>query len=991
MARGENFSYDVSDFRERRVFTSEMNDAIDLLKRYGRERDEEAFRELVARFFGLVHGAALRRLNGDDAAAMDVTQIVFADLARKAAGFPKETLLGGWLHSHTCFVASKHIRSETRRVAREQEAASMNDRGNSAETWRAMSPVLDEALHELSAPDRSAILLRFFEGHDLRSVGAALRVSEDAAQKRVERALERLKTVLETRGVTVSVVALGGALAANGSSEAAVGAIQSVASKAMSSHAASGRSGFESTLQGVGGKLAAVVGCLVLLFFAGFLVKTHQNRLAAQNITSAAATTPTAQGTDVQATADRSELSANGPSAVASANANDVAQVEPAGDPNTLVLHVLNRVDQKPIAGVTIRVSTATALRPTGVINPGDAAFNTDAKGIARIAISDPPPQRLLVETWASGFSGWLTIWDLRKGETIPREYTMLLEPGVLIGGRVVDGDGKAIEGAAVRLTRFYHGDEPPDRSNSHQMVNTVTNFTDAAGDWSDNHVPETFLESMGIRVSHENYATVNAYVKAPNVPELRARTWTVTLTEGTRIAGRVTTKEGAPIEGAQVAFGSQYSANRQETQTDNSGQYELKNLTLESFESANVIAALAPGYMAASANATNRSASGELNFVLEKGASIRGRVVNTAGEPIRGASVSREPDPFHSDGIVWSGKTDDAGRFVWDSAPSSPQSFYIGMSGYAVIRGRKLAPGPDEHKIVLSKRQSLRGTVKNAATGAPVPEFFVMPASGSAGELSSWSLSDERNFKNGVFEIELGEVGYSVARIRADGFFTQILELPPAGRELVAELKPSPTLQGVVLDRGGQPVRGVQLAALGKDFSTYVGLQHGKFIPGQIAADNCITDDNGTFKLPLSAPAETLVAAHPAAGYAEAVLSDATDKSKLEIRLQPWGRVEGVIMAEGAPLPGAEVMLNVGGGLRLLMNEFHMATDDGGRFAFDKAPPRELSLARMIPINVTARRSGERTNFVVAPAAVTYVELHVEKNPKPDKTVRLD
>jgi len=65
-----------------------------------------------------------------------------------------------------------------------------------------VAPILDEAIDELGEKDRTAILLRFFEQHDFRSVGQALGVNEDAARMRVNRALEKLQDLIKPRGVT---------------------------------------------------------------------------------------------------------------------------------------------------------------------------------------------------------------------------------------------------------------------------------------------------------------------------------------------------------------------------------------------------------------------------------------------------------------------------------------------------------------------------------------------------------------------------------------------------------------------------------------------------------------------------------------------------------------------------------------------------------------------------------------------------------------------
>jgi DNA-directed RNA polymerase specialized sigma24 family protein len=59
----------------------------------------------VARYINLIYSAAVRLVDGDQHRAQDVTQTVFADLARMARALSSEVMLGGWLHRHTCFVA----------------------------------------------------------------------------------------------------------------------------------------------------------------------------------------------------------------------------------------------------------------------------------------------------------------------------------------------------------------------------------------------------------------------------------------------------------------------------------------------------------------------------------------------------------------------------------------------------------------------------------------------------------------------------------------------------------------------------------------------------------------------------------------------------------------------------------------------------------------------------------------------------------------------
>ena len=186
-----------------------MTDTDQLLRQYTEDRSESAFTELVTRYVDLVYSIAVRRLGGDASMAEDAVQTVFTDLARKAHLLRHDSSLGGWLHRHTCFVTSNFLRAERRRQAHERDAAEMNALHDSPDaSWQQIAPVLDEAIDGLSAPDREAVVLRFFENHDFRSVGAALGTNEDAAQKRVSRALEKLRATLAERGVALSLTGL---------------------------------------------------------------------------------------------------------------------------------------------------------------------------------------------------------------------------------------------------------------------------------------------------------------------------------------------------------------------------------------------------------------------------------------------------------------------------------------------------------------------------------------------------------------------------------------------------------------------------------------------------------------------------------------------------------------------------------------------------------------------------------------------------------------
>jgi len=193
-----------------------MQDDRQLLRGYVADGSEAAFGELVARYVNLVYSAALRRTGGDAHLAQEVAQLVFTDLARKARSLPANVVLAGWLHRATRYAAAQLLRAERRRAAREQEALTMNALApEPTADWEQIRPLLDQALDELGSNDRDALILRFFEQRSLAEVGVALGSNEDAARKRVARALEKLRGIFTKRGVTLTGAAIAGAVSAN--------------------------------------------------------------------------------------------------------------------------------------------------------------------------------------------------------------------------------------------------------------------------------------------------------------------------------------------------------------------------------------------------------------------------------------------------------------------------------------------------------------------------------------------------------------------------------------------------------------------------------------------------------------------------------------------------------------------------------------------------------------------------------------------------------
>ncbi len=283
-----------------------MTEESELLRQYAEAGSETAFAELVRRRIDLVFSVALRQVGGDAALAEDVTQKVFADLARKSRALCRHPVLGGWLYRATQFAAGDAVRAEQRRRNREQEAAKMNEilaTPGHGDEWEKLRPALDRTISELSPADRDVLVLRFFESRTFGDIGRILSLREDAARMRVDRALGRLRGRLEKLGATSSATALATALASQ------VGAAPAQLAAKVAFAATSGAALVGSTSLGLGifalmNTTKLILGAVAALGLGAALFEARNLRLQQQSLDAALQ-----QRDDLQARLSRSERS----------------------------------------------------------------------------------------------------------------------------------------------------------------------------------------------------------------------------------------------------------------------------------------------------------------------------------------------------------------------------------------------------------------------------------------------------------------------------------------------------------------------------------------------------------------------------------------------------------------------------------------------------------------------------------------------------------
>ena len=206
-----------------------------LLARWLENQNEAAFRGLVERYAGLVFVAA-QRCSGSDEHAAEAVQLTFITLAKRAKSLGSSESLAGWLHQTAVLQAKNLMRRQQRELRKRQHLHAHMEKHppqSAPEAWTRMQPVIDDALSSLTHGDREALLLRFYRSLTIREVGVALGIATAAAQKRLDRAMERLRRQLSRRGCEV-----GGTLATalvvgfGADAKAAVPGISTISTKA---------------------------------------------------------------------------------------------------------------------------------------------------------------------------------------------------------------------------------------------------------------------------------------------------------------------------------------------------------------------------------------------------------------------------------------------------------------------------------------------------------------------------------------------------------------------------------------------------------------------------------------------------------------------------------------------------------------------------------------------------------------------------------------
>ena len=659
-----------------------------------------------------------------------------------------------------------------------------------------------------------------------------------------------------------------------------------------------------------------------------------------------------------------------------------------ARDASKVRLTVLDAVSGAVVPGAEVNASERQS--EFGPLPPRQVT--TDAKGQCEVNLGGKRPKGIRLQVTKAGYATAQVQWA--EG-AIPGQWSARLKQAVKIGGLVRDPAGQPIARARVGVNTVVRDEVG---QSLEQELDVAT--TDDSGQWTTHSVPADF-DSVTFKLTHPAFRPAEYYISGAGAArpqegskaDLLAGKAVMVMEPGTTLAVTVTDPDGKPLANTDVFLRDSSDPPKDRlAATDASGQFKL----VLTQQGQGVLAVAAKGYSPQTTNLAFESGLESLAFKLQPAKPLKGTVLGLDNKPVAGATVelaSWNDLPFPK----WRAQTDAKGRFTWDSAPSEGATLSVQADGY-LAEQQSLAAGEEEVLVVLKPTSRIVGDVVDAETKEPIQEFQVivgrMLGIGDSIEDVNWERSNPLRASGGKYSFSnqsplfqryafFGADAANGPRVRllveAQGYLPQVSPSLSASGWVTNdfELKRGDGPRGVVRLPDGQPAAGVTvaLALLGR--GGYVQLKDGQLDSRGSGGVTAESDAAGKFALPAAYASRLLAASSQ--GYAEAPLERLD--TNLDLTLQPWGRIEGVI--RNGPRPATNQWVNVtpgqrtaGRGIQYDFDSYRARTDEQGRFVLTNVPPGERLLHRLYPLG-----SNRGWNFS-HPQTITV---------KPAETTRID
>jgi hypothetical protein len=632
-----------------------------------------------------------------------------------------------------------------------------------------------------------------------------------------------------------------------------------------------------------------------------------------------------------------------------------------------LELKVVARQTQEPICGVKLEIR----------IGQQKKELATDEQGRCRIEWDAATPDYLSITASSQGLVPTQLTWRPGEGgQAIPRDYTLAMERGTGIGGVIQDEEARPIEGVTVYLLA-------PQRSGDNSVERVAIwdrkEMTDKDGKWHCDIMPSV-LDDVWIRLSHKDYISDETYGKTakPPMEKLRDMTGVMVMKKGIMVIGRVMDGQGQPVEGAKVAQGSdRFGSNYPSVRTDKDGRFQFANAR----PGAMVLTVQARGFSPDLKQIAVQNGTGPIDFRLEPGRTLKGRLVDKAGTPVAGAMVAA--DTWRGNrSLEWRVNTDSQGRFQWDDAPADEVLIDMGKQGFMYIRHRGMTASQEEQVITLMPMLRVSGRIVDKATGQPIAKATILPGiDWGGGQPVSWDRCAAKPCTDGRYDITFIDprAGHLV-RIQADGYLPEDSRPISDGEGEVTldfSLTRGTGPAGKVTWPDGQPAAGVSVTLATPSQGAYIRDGRNQ----QRQDSECVdTGADGGFSFAPQTDPFVLVFLHEK-GYAEVSGEDPNALSK--VVLQPWGRVQGRLMIGSKP--GENVGINLTpqrpgdtgeAGSPRVSYDCRAVADKDGQFVVEHVPAGKAMVYRMIPMGDRGSRYSHATETEIKAGETTTLNV---------------
>jgi protocatechuate 3,4-dioxygenase beta subunit len=600
---------------------------------------------------------------------------------------------------------------------------------------------------------------------------------------------------------------------------------------------------------------------------------------------------------------------------------------------HVLELHIVDKKTKEPIADAAVYIS---------MLNGPSRKDGTDAQGRCWIILPAQKMKYLRLIAKSDGHVSKVLEWrNAENGDVIPDTYTLSLDAGTTIGGIVQDEQGQPIDGVTLSIDASIDADDRSPRE--YNTVYAVSLATGPDGKWTYSSAPEN-LKNLYIRPLHPKYVTEDQYGWAPRFPdgELHAGTAAIIMKRGIELKGHVTDADGKPVVGASVVHIISTTGSQGPKMTsDIAGIFSFTNMRAGSTS----LLVQAKGNAPDLVPVEIKKDMPPLEVKLGPPKTLRGRVLDSAGNPVPGATLT--PGWWRQHQVLDVRLTTNAdGRFVWPDAPSDEIQFTLSKSGFRSQAELKTTAGDKDYLFSLRAPLQVSGTVVDAATGKALTKFMAVPGSGRAGSPVYYDRRNANSSTDGKYTVEFTDSSPAhLVLIEAEGYL-------PARSRTVKDTEPSQTIDfklekgvgphGIVKLPNGQPAADAEVALYTAVNS--LSIRNGQLDKRSGTGSAIIkTDASGKFSFPPQAEPFGIMIFHDAGS---AHLSQEQVKATAPITLQPWATIRGRVVVGAKPAPKASVALATLHNLDQRQPQIHyyydQTTDQDGQFTFSRVPPGE-------------------------------------------------